>query len=285
MDCRKQFIVPPGSQVDLSTIDPAATFDVRKKNGKRNLNRYKKDIREHQSKLAAGKQHALLIIVQGMDTGGKDGVMDTLLESMKSKHCITKHFQKPTKTEMGYNFLWRSQTNLPSHGQVAIWHRSYAEEALVTRVESLYPEEKIQNRYKHMNNFEDLLTEEGTSVLKFFLYMSPEEQWERLQERAEKKKWKVTKNDFEARLKWGEYQDAHEQLFEATSTEIAPWFIIPADHKWFRDYAITQIVSRHLKGLNLEYPEASDEFHEVQKRYLKANDNDDAQAKLAFMMD
>ncbi|GAC1404409.1 MAG: polyphosphate kinase 2 family protein [Ktedonobacteraceae bacterium] len=197
-----------------------------------------------QELLAAAQHHSLLIVLQGMDTSGKDGTIRHVFSSVNPQGCEVHSFKAPTQEEMLHDFLWRVHKVTPSRGMIGIFNRSQYEDVLVVRVHNLVPENVWSHRYKEINHFEKLLTNSGTIVLKFFLHISEEEQKQRLlaREQDRDKAWKLSANDWAERKYWNDYQTAYEDVLSKCSTEEAPWYIVPANHKWYRNLAIAQVL-------------------------------------------
>ena len=225
-----------------------------------------------QEKMFAAGQHSILIIMQGMDASGKDGAVSHVMSGVNPQGCRVYSFKAPSPEELQHHFLWRPMRFLPERGMISIFNRSYYEEVLVVRVhpEFLTPqklpkyknlEDLWEQRYQEINNFEAMMTRHGTSVLKFFLHVSREEQKNRLLERFKnpEKQWKVNERDLQERALWKDYQEAFEDTLAATSCKNAPWYIIPADDKWYARAAIADIIAAHMESLNLDYPAVSDE--------------------------
>lgn len=213
-------------------------------------------LRDLQFLMYAEHKRSLLVVLQAMDTGGKDGAIRKTFGALNPQGVRTKAFKKPTATEMSHDFLWRCHQHAPGDGHIQIFNRSHYEDVLVVRVHSLVPEEKWRGRYEHIRNFERLLADEGTTILKFMLHISKDEQKERLEERLAdpERHWKFAKADLDERKLWDDYQAAYEEALVETSTEYAPWYVIPADRKWFRNYCISTITRQHMESLGMEYP-------------------------------
>jgi PPK2 family polyphosphate:nucleotide phosphotransferase len=256
-DLRKHFIVEPGTKVDLSRIDPGDTSRVGDKEGaKARLEEDAVEIDRLQDRLFAEGQHALLIILQGMDTSGKDGTIRAVFRATGPAGVLVKAFNRPTPEELAHDFLWRIHRACPQRGTIGIFNRSQYEDVLVGRVRKLAPKEVIEHRYNQINAFEDLIAS-STKVLKFMLHISKEEQGERLKARLDdpKKHWKFDPGDLEDRKLWDDYMNAYEQVLSRCSTEVAPWYVIPSDRKWARNAAIASIVRRTLEELDPKYPQ------------------------------
>lgn len=253
-----RYRVMPQATVDLTTWDPteAATFEGGKKAGQKALPALNDELEALQELLYAEGKQKVLIVLQAMDTGGKDGTIRHVFEGVNPQGVDVASFKKPTPLEMAHDYLWRIHAATPSTGEIVIFNRSHYEDVLVVRVRNLVPQERWEARYEHINNFEKMLADEGTTILKFFLHISKDEQKARLQERLDRpeKNWKFAKGDLAERELWDDYQAAYEAVLERTSTDWAPWHIIPADRKWYRNLVISQIVIDQLKALNMTYP-------------------------------
>ena len=200
-----------------------------------------------------------LIILQGMDTSGKNGTIRHVFRGVNPQGVHVSSFEKPTRRELSHDFLWRIHKRTPANGEIMIFDRSHYEDILAVRVNQLKPESVWKKRYKHINNFEQLMVDEGTIILKFFLHIDQETQKQRLQERLDvpAKNWKFDKSDLVARNRWGEYEIAHEEVFAQTSHPHAPWYIIPANKKWARNLLVARIVVSRLDDLQLSYPKVN----------------------------
>lgn len=209
-----------------------------------------------QERLYAGAEKSVLIVFQAMDTGGKDGAISHLFTGVNPQGCQVTSFKQPTILELAHDFLWRIHNATPPKGIIGIFNRSQYESVLVERVHNLVPKEVWSKRYDRINEFERLLADEGTIILKFFLHISLDEQKQRLQARLDdtEKTWKFDPNDLQERKLWDEYQKAYEDAVEKCSTESAPWYVVPSDHKWFRDWVIGDILVRTLEAAHLKYP-------------------------------
>jgi len=264
----ERFIVPPGKNIKLADYDPAYTHhfkDEPEAEGK--LQDDIKRLTRYQDVLFAQHCHSVLIVFQAMDAAGKDGTIKHVMSGLNPQGCQVYSFKAPSSEELSHDHLWRCVTRLPERGKIGVFNRSYYEEVIVVRVhpellerENL-PREMVDDkiwkrRFKEINNLEEHLSENGTLILKFFLNVSKKEQGRRLLDRLEKpeKNWKYSANDARERAFWDDYMDAFESAFNHTSTEAAPWYIIPADHKWFTRVAVADIIVDRIKGLDLSYP-------------------------------
>ncbi len=210
----------------------------------------------------AEKEHKILIIFQGLDASGKDGAIRNVFSSVNPSGVYVAHFGAPTATELSYDFLWRIHQKVPAKGEIVIFNRSHYEDVLIVRVQNLMPEHIWKKRFKHINNFEEMLSDENTTILKFYLHISYEEQRFRLQSRVDNpdKHWKIDPQDFKDREKWNEYIEAYNDVLNLTSTKFAPWFIIPSDKKWYRDLIITSILTDKLRKLKMKYPKSKIDY-------------------------
>lgn len=274
MDYRKRFVVKPGSKVRLSKIDPGYTGShVSEREAKDDLEKYREKLTEQQLLLYAEKRHALLIVLQALDAGGKDGTVNHVMSAMNPQGTTVTSFKAPTALELEHDFLWRVHPHAPAKGTVAIFNRSHYEDVLVVRVHNLAPEEEWSSRYELIKGFEKLLrTQNNTHIIKFFLHISKEEQLERFKQRLDdpSRNWKISDSDYEERLLWDDYTKAFEDVFEMTSTKHAPWYIIPSNHKWFRNLAVSQIVAATMEDLGMKMPQPSVDIEVIRKEYHEA---------------
>lgn len=213
-------------------------------------------LRELQGVLYAEAKHALLVVFQAMDAGGKDGAIQHIFTGVNPQGCVVTSFKAPTPLEKRHDFLWRHHMHCPPKGFIGVHNRSHYEAVLVERVHSLVPKKVWKERYAHIRRFEQMLIDEGTTIVKFFLHISKKEQKQRLQDRLDDptKMWKFSSMDVEERKYWDDYQDAYEELLQKCSTDGAPWYVVPSDHKWYRNWVISDALVRTLKGLKMEFP-------------------------------
>ena len=255
-DLRKHFVLEPGSSVSLDRHDPADTTHVgQRRDAERRLKHDAKRISEWQDALFAEGKRALLVILQGVDTSGKDGTIKGVFGLTNPKGIAITSFQKPSEEELAHDFLWRIHKACPRRGTIGVFNRSHYEDVLAARVRNLAPPEVIERRYAQINAFEELISS-STVVLKFMLHISAEEQRERLQARLDKphKRWKFDWGDLEDRKLRDRYIEAYETVFARCSSPAAPWYIIPGDHKWARNAAVASIVRHTLDEMNPSYP-------------------------------
>jgi len=255
MNSRK-LLVKPGSKVKLADHDPGATHGCTKEQALVELDKNRARMSVLQEVLYAQRRHALLIVLQAIDAGGKDGTIRTVMSGVNPQGCSVTSFKVPTDEEMGHDFLWRIHKAIPIKGQIGIFNRSHYEDVLIVRVHDLVPKSLWSLRYAHINDFERELSDHGVKILKFFLHISKDEQKRRFEARlADRSKlWKVNPLDFEERKRWDDYIAAFQDALSKCSTECAPWHIIPANKKWFRNLAVSQIVVEVLESLKMAYP-------------------------------
>lgn len=249
--------IEPGSRVRLRDIDPAGTGGLAKDETEDDRAKIQAELEELQELMYAENRRRLLIVLQGMDTAGKDGTVRFLMGGLSAVGTRITSFKKPTPTELEHDFLWRVHPHVPGNGETAIFNRSHYEDVLVVRVHELVPPAVWRKRFDHINEFERMLSDSGTTILKFFLHISKEEQKERLEARVADptKRWKFNHGDLEERKLWSSYRKAYEEVLEKTSTAYAPWFVIPSDRKWLRNHAIGTVVVDTLRKLKMAYPE------------------------------
>jgi PPK2 family polyphosphate:nucleotide phosphotransferase len=266
------FLIRPAEQVRLAEIDPASTqeFDG-KADASQTLARDIEQLQELQDVFAAARTKALLIVLQGMDSAGKDGAIKHVMSGVNPQGVDVYSFKTPTAEELEHDFLWRCERVLPARGRIGIFNRSYYEEVAVVRVHpEMLARENVPNtsgddiwkqRFEEINAFERHLVNNGTEILKFFLHISKEEQRKRLLKRLDdpNKTWKFSYSDVKEREYWDDYQRAYEAMLEHTSTEPAPWYVIPSNHKWFTRAAIANVIVEKLKSLDLRYPAPSED--------------------------
>jgi PPK2 family polyphosphate:nucleotide phosphotransferase len=260
------YLADPGKKVKFDKLDPADTGDFKDRGqaeGKmeKNLERLSK----LQEVLYAQSKHAVLIVLQAMDTAGKDGSIRHVFSGVNPQGCSVSSFKKPTDLELAHDFLWRIHDSAPRKGMIGIFNRSHYESVLVERVHNLVPKSVWHARYKYINQFEEMLASEGTTIIKFFLHISKDEQKQRLEARLShpEKNWKFDHNDLSERQRWDDYMGAYEDAIEKCSTKHAPWYIVPANHKWFRNWVLSETIVKTLEELKMEYPEPPDGLENV----------------------
>jgi PPK2 family polyphosphate:nucleotide phosphotransferase len=256
-----QYRIKPGSKLNLAKVDPndtgkyAANAEGKAK-AERAIAAHLDDLQKLQPRLYASANQALLIILQAMDTGGKDGTIKNVMSGVNPLGCRVSSFKVPTSIELAHDFLWRVHHEVPPKGYIGIFNRSHYEDVLVTRVHGVVSDSLAVQRFKQINNFERLLVESGTAVLKFFLHISKDEQRARLQARIRdpEKRWKFHPSDLEERKLWSKYQSVYEDAIGATSTEHACWYVVPANRKWYRNLVVAETVVDTLEQMNLKPP-------------------------------
>jgi len=269
----QSFRVQPGSTLSLDQIDPAETGEgLTRKKAEKRLKKNGRRLSELQHQLYAEHQRSLLICLQGRDAAGKDGTIRKVFGVLNPQGCSVTSFKVPSRREASHDFLWRCHRVAPGAGRVAIFNRSHYEDVLVVRVHQFVAEEVWRARYDHINEFERLLQHRGTTILKFFLHIDPAEQLERFCKRIDNpaKNWKISDADYSERPYWDDYTEAIEEALVRCSTEHAPWFVIPSNHKWFRNLVISEIVISAMEKLNMRFPEPNVDMSEIRKKYHAA---------------
>jgi PPK2 family polyphosphate:nucleotide phosphotransferase len=269
MNFTKKMMVRPGTKVDLSEFDASETFgyaDDRKTEAKQA--KILKRLDQLQYLFYGVKDRALLIVLQGMDTGGKDGTIRHVMSGMSPQGCRVTSFKTPTPDELAHDFLWRIHVATPGKGIVGIFNRSQYEDVLVVRVHKLVPKKVWKARYDEINEFEKLLAQNQVHIVKFFLHISKDEQKKRLRDRLTDaaKLWKMSEADFAERKYWDDYVTAYEDVLSRCSTERAPWFIIPANHKWFRNLAVSKILAETFENFDMQLPQPSVDVSKIDLR-------------------
>jgi PPK2 family polyphosphate:nucleotide phosphotransferase len=270
MNYREKFRVEPGSRVDLAKAD--AGFKDKHESHDHALpeiEAFSRKLRDLQYLMYAEGQRALLICLQGRDAAGKDGTINHVLGAMNPQGCTVTGFKVPSREEAAHDFLWRYHQAVPGKGRVAIFNRSHYEDVLVVRVHELVPKKVWSQRYEQINAFEKMLSDNGIHILKFYLHIDPEEQLLRFKQRIDDpaRHWKISDGDYAERPFWDAYTEAFEDALGNCSTAHAPWFIIPSNHKWFRNLAISRIVAETLEFLDMKFPAPSVDINEIRKKY------------------
>jgi PPK2 family polyphosphate:nucleotide phosphotransferase len=253
---RDELLVRPG-RFRIESLDPGATFGFTKESAAPVLAEHLDRLAEFQERLWAEHKRRLLVVLQGLNASGKDGVVRKVMTAFHPLGCRVVGFGVPSEVELAHDYLWRVHQVVPGNGEIVIFNGSHYEDVLVVRVAELAPEERWKKRYDQINAFEEQLVAEGTTILKFYLHISPDEQLERFRERIADptKRWMFKVGDLKVREQWADYMRAYEDALTQCSTEAAPWFAIPADRKWFRDLAIAEILVAELERLDPKYPE------------------------------
>ncbi len=269
----QRFAVKPDAKVRLKSID-AAFSDIYKSNDEVQAlqKRNNKRLNELQELLYAEQKRSLLICFQAMDAGGKDGVIQHVIGAMNPQGCKVFSFKKPTSTELSHDFMWRAYRDLPGKGEVTVFNRSHYEDVLVVKVHDLIPKQVLAKRYDEINAIEQHLSQNNTHILKFYLHIDKDEQLKRFKDRLDdpSKHWKISGSDYQEREYWDDYMKAFEAMLSKCSTKAAPWFVIPANHKWFRDFAVSQILVEYLEGLNMQFSAPTIDLKKIRQQYYKA---------------
>lgn len=273
MSYGQRFKVAPGSKVRLKEIDAAFTDTHEShESAAEEIAHYQKRLCELQDLLYAGRRYSLLICLQALDTGGKDGAIKHVLGTMNPQGCRVAAFKQPSAEELAHDFLWRAHKAAPALGEVVIFNRSHYEDVLVVRVHNLVSKEIWSRRYEQINDFERSLAAHDTHILKFYLHITKEEQLLRFKDRLDDptKRWKISEADYKERGFWDDYVAAYEEVLSRCSTDHAPWFVIPANHKWYRNLAIARIVVDHLEALDMKYPKPVVDIEHIRREYHAA---------------
>ena len=261
----KELLVQEGSKVKLSKIETDYKGKMDKEDLIRETEKNIGKIEELQNRLYAEGKQSLLLILQAIDAGGKDGTIRKVFSGVNPQGCRVTSFKAPTKKELAHDFLWRVHREAPEDGMITIFNRSHYEDVLIVRVHDWINDKECQKRYGYINDFEKMLSHFGTRIVKIFLYISKDEQKKRLQERIDDKdkNWKFASEDLPERGLWDKYISQFEEVFENTSTEQAPWFIVPANNKKYRDYAVSAIVRKTLEDMDPQFPPAAEGIEKI----------------------
>lgn len=265
-----RFRIDAGETLELSLSDPSSNGQVvsidpnesehytKKKQVEKELEHHRKRIADLQARLYAENKQSLLIVLQAMDTGGKDGTIKHVFRGVNPQGCRVWSFKAPSTEELSHDFLWRYHQRSPQRGMITIFNRSHYEDVLIVRVKNLVPEEVWRHRYDMINEFEHMLTLNNTTIIKFFLYISKDEQQRRLESRLDdpEKHWKFSSNDVKERAFWDDYMRAYQDAINNCSTEHAPWYVVPANKKWYRNLVIARTIADTLEAMNPQFPEA-----------------------------
>lgn len=256
----ERYVIKPGATVDfpLRDTNEKAAFEAETKDTYEFVfAKLHEDLQRLQMLLYAQQKHRVLVVIQAMDTGGKDGCIKNVFSGVDPQGIRVQSFKKPTEDELAHDFLWRVHPKVPRQGEMVIFNRSHYEDIVAVRVKKIFPEKVWKNRQHHVVHFERMLAEEGTTIVKLFLNISKDEQKKRLEARLANpaKYWKFNPEDLADRSRWDEFMAAYEEVISKTSTEAAPWYIIPSDRKWYRNLCVVQIMVDTLNGLNMDFPE------------------------------
>jgi PPK2 family polyphosphate:nucleotide phosphotransferase len=265
-------IVQPGIKFSLNLVNPDdfGSWTNRKDEGVQQLTDFRQELDTLQEILFAEQKHKILIILQAMDTAGKDGTIRAVFEGVNPQGVQVSNFKAPSTEELEHDYLWRIHSKVPGEGELVIFNRSQYEDVLIVRVHNWIDEAECERRYQQINDFERMLSEEGTTILKFFLHISKDEQKTRLLERIDtpEKQWKFSTNDLPERALWDGYMLAYENMLNATSTELVPWYVIPGNHNWYRNLRVAEVIVERLRELNMEYPKPAEDLAPFKQQLL-----------------
>jgi PPK2 family polyphosphate:nucleotide phosphotransferase len=261
----RELKVPPGGNVKLANIDPAATHGVKKAEALDRLAQNLKRLSVLQYLLYAEARHALLVVLQGIDAGGKDGTIRHVMSGLNPQGVNVTSFKVPEGAEKRHDYLWRVHNVVPEYGMIGIFNRSHYEDVLVVRVHDLVPKSVWSKRFDQINDFERMLTENGVTILKFLLYIGKDEQARRFRARLDdpSKNWKFSPADVREREYWDQYMEAYGDVLRKCGTAYAPWYVVPSNRKWFRDLAVSEIVAHTLEGMGLQYPKPTADLSSI----------------------
>lgn len=251
-----RYRVRPGSTVRLSDLDPSETHVLTKQHAVARTDELRDRLGVLQEHLYVDGSHKLLVVLQAIDAGGKDGTIRHVFRGVNPQGVHVASFKAPTEEELAHDFLWRVHAHVPRNGHLTIFNRSHYEDVLIVRVHGLVPRSRWEKRYEHIRNFERMLVDEGTTIVKLFLHISKDEQRKRQQERIDDpaKQWKFSPADLEERKHWDDYQAAFQDMLNETSAHHAPWYVVPADRKWFRNLVVSQVLVDTLESMHLHLP-------------------------------
>jgi PPK2 family polyphosphate:nucleotide phosphotransferase len=273
MHFEDMFRVRPGSKLRLNHLDPSYKGEHESEEAaKQETEHYREKLAHQQALLYAERKHSVLVVLQALDAGGKDGTVNHVFTALNPQGTSVIGFKQPTPLELAHDFLWRVHPHAPGHGEVAIFNRSHYEDVLVTRVHKLIHEATWTARYERIREFERGLTDNGTTILKFFLHIGKKEQLARFAQRLDdpKRNWKISESDYTERELWDDYIAAFEDAISATTTHDAPWYVIPSNHKWFRNLAVSQIMADKMEELGMAFPKPSVDLAEIRRKYHAA---------------
>jgi PPK2 family polyphosphate:nucleotide phosphotransferase len=272
-DYRKRFLATPDHPVDLRKVDPGDKDKHESAEAaKQQTEHFRDKLRHLQAVMYAERKRAVLVVLQGLDASGKDGTVSHVFTALNPQGTSVVGFKQPTPAELAHDFLWRIHPHAPARGEVAIFNRSHYEDVLVTRVHRLIDKKTWTARYTRIREFEAELVDSGTTILKFFLHIGKEEQLARFAERLDDpaRNWKISASDYSERELWDDYIAAFEDAIAATSTRAAPWYIIPSNHKWFRNLAVSQIMADTMAELGMAFPKPSVDLSDIRQKYHAA---------------
>jgi PPK2 family polyphosphate:nucleotide phosphotransferase len=270
MKYRKKFLVTPGKRPCLAELDPAFKgHHENKQAAQEETEQVRRKLAALHTLLYAEKRHSVLVVLQAPDAGGKDGTVSHVFTALNPAGTTVTGFKEPTPVELEHDFLWRVHPHAPRRGYVAIFNRSHYEDVLITRVHKLIDKATWTTRYERIRAFEAQLIDSGTHIVKFFLHISKEEQLARFARRLDDpaRHWKISEADYSERALWDDYTEAFEDALEATSTHQAPWYVIPANHKWFRNLAVSRIVADTMEDMGMSFPKATVDLADIRRKF------------------
>jgi PPK2 family polyphosphate:nucleotide phosphotransferase len=282
MRYRETLIIKPGRRLTLKAVDPSGTGHHESEHAaKDEIEHYRGKLAKLQPLLYAEKKWSVLIVLQAMDAGGKDGVINHVFSVLNPHGARVVDFREPTIEEAAHDFLWRVHPRAPARGEITVFNRSHYEDVLVPRVHKLIDKHVWERRYLRICDFEAGLADNSTQILKFFLHISKEEQLARFRRRLDdpRRNWKISESDYTERAYWDVYMAAYEDAISATSTKHAPWFVIPANHRWFRNLAVSQIIVDSMEELDMSYPKPTVDLSEIRRKYHAEADNREGNKK------
>ncbi len=252
----KKLIIKPGTKIDLRKLRPDLDLRLTKEDGEERLEKDLKELEDLQYKFFADGSKGLIIVLQGIDTAGKDGTIRKVMSAFNPQGVYVKSFKAPEGQEKFHDYLWRVHEACPPRGSIAIFNRSHYEDVLVTRVHKIISEDKVKKRLGHINDFERMLVDEGTVIIKFFLNISKEEQLERLKSRLDdpSRNWKFSTEDIRERALWDDYIKVFNDTLTSTNTSVAPWWVVPSDNKWIRNLVVSEVIRRTFRDMRLAWP-------------------------------
>ncbi|MCL2294214.1 MAG: polyphosphate kinase 2 family protein [Spirochaetes bacterium] len=254
----RDYMVPEGKSIEIDSLPTKYDGNLEREEGLELFNELLLKLRDLQELLYADSSKSLLVVLQAMDAAGKDSTIRNVFGPINPQGCKVVSFKGPNSVELAHDFLWRIHQNVPRKGHIGVFNRSHYEDVLIVKVRELAPKETITQRYNHINAFESMLHDEGTRIIKFFLHISKDYQKVKLQRRLDNpdKLWKFCPSDVQERTRWEDYQKAYEAVFEKCSTEKNPWYIVPAERKWFRNLLVAKVMVETLESMDLKYPTA-----------------------------
>jgi PPK2 family polyphosphate:nucleotide phosphotransferase len=252
----EEYRVKPGAKFDMKEAPVKYKGKIGKEEGEKEFDKLVLKLTDLQELLYADGKQSLLVVLQAMDAGGKDSTIQHVFGPINPQGCNIISFKGPNNEELSHDYLWRVHKNAPARGYMTVFNRSHYEDVLIVKVKKFAPKERIEARYEHINHFEKMLSDEGTRIVKFYLNISKDYQKERFERRLEKpeKNWKFNPEDLESRKDWDKYMDAFGDVFEKCSTKSSPWYVVPAETRWFRDLLVTRVLVDILEGMGLKYP-------------------------------